>query len=127
MKLVVDTSVLIDHLRGGKHSTVIFDRIEKQNAELFIPTIVIFELFSGKSAQDKSTAHKITELIYDFKRIDLREEIAILAGELNRKIGKHISPQDYIVAGSALLIGGTVLTLNIKHFEQIPHLVLYPL
>ena len=89
--------------------------------------IVIFELFSGKSAQDKSTVVEITELIHDFKRVDLGEEIAILAGELNRKIGKHISPQDYIVAASALSIEGSVLTLNRKHFEQIPHLFLYPL
>lgn len=127
MKLVVDTSVLIDHLRGGKYSVVIFDRIEKQSAELLIPTIVIFELFSGKSAQDKLIMAEITELIHDFKRIDLSEEIAILAGELNRKTGKQISPQDYIIAASALSIGGAVLTLNTKHFEQIPHLSLYPL
>ena len=127
MKIVVDTSILIDYFRGGSIGDRLFDRIEKQKGEFFIPTIVIFELFSGKSSSNPSVALKITNFISDFKRIDLTEEVAMRAGELHRQIGKQISPQDYIIAASALELGAVVLTLNKKHFEQIPHLSLYPL
>ena len=127
MKLVVDTSILIDYLRGGKIGSELFDRIEKQNGELFIPTIVIFELFSGKSSDNHSVLIKITNFIHNFKRIDLTEEIAIRAGKMYKQLGKQIGPQDYIIAASALEIGGTVVTLNKKHFQNIPGLPLYPL
>lgn len=127
MKLVIDSSVLIDYLRGGTTADQLFNRIEKQNAELFIPTIVIFELFSGQSSENPLTRNKIINLIRDFHRIEFTEELAIHAGELYRKLGKHISPQDYIIAASALELNAQVVTLNKKHFEQIPHLALYPL
>ncbi|MBI2327889.1 type II toxin-antitoxin system VapC family toxin [Candidatus Curtissbacteria bacterium] len=122
MRLVIDSSILIDYLRGGIIAKQLFDAIEKQNHELFIPTIVIFELFSGTSTNNPLVRRTIMNLISDFERIELTEEIAIRAGELYRQTGKHISPQDYIIAASALEIGGTVVTLNKKHFKEIPHL-----
>ncbi|MBI2039880.1 type II toxin-antitoxin system VapC family toxin [Candidatus Microgenomates bacterium] len=125
MKTVFDTSIFIDYLRGGTISDEVFDQIEKQNAQLFIPTIVIFELFSGNSTKNSSVRIKITNMIQSFKRIELTEEIAMMAGKLYREIGKQVSTQDYIIAASALSIGASVLTLNQKHFQQIPGLDLY--
>ena len=125
MKLVIDTSVLIDYLRGTSFGKQLFDEVEKQDSELFIPTIVIFELFSGASSKNLLVKTKIINFIQHFKRIELTETIAISAGELYRQTGKQIGPQDYIIAASALEIGATVLTLNKKHFEQIPGLAIY--
>lgn len=127
MKIIIDSSVLIDSLRGGKDGDLIFDKIEKLDAEIFIPTIVIFELFSGQSSKNSSIRAKITNLIRNFKRIELTEEIAVRAGTLYRQFGKHIGVSDYIIAASALDLGGTVVTLNRKHFEQIPGLDLFDL
>ena len=127
MKLVIDTSVLIDNLRGGIVWKTIVDDIESKNAELFMPTIVVFELFSGRSSQDSSMVNKINKLLEKFQRIELTEKIAKRAGELYRDISKTLEVPDYIIAASALSIGGTVVTLNKKHFEQIPGVSLYPL
>ncbi len=125
MKIVFDTSIFIDYLRSGRIGEDLFDQIEKQNAQLFIPTIVIFELFSGSSTKNPSIRIKITNMIRNFKRIELTEEIALMAGKLYREIGKQVGTQDYIIAASALSIGASVLTLNQKHFQQIPGLDLY--
>lgn len=65
--------------------------------------------------------------ISQFERIDLNEYIARLAGELSRDAKQHIQAPDYIIAACALQINATVLTLNKKHFEQIPKINLYPL
>lgn len=127
MKVIVDTSVLIDYLRGGTTGKQLFDRIEKQDGLLFIPTIVIFELSSGQSMNKPSVRQVTIDFLRSFKRIELTEEIAMHAGVLYRQLGKHISPQDYIIASSALGVGGLVLTLNKKHFQQISHLNIYPL
>src|SRR3989304_6209010 len=114
MRIIIDSSVFIDSLRGGKAGNVIFNKIEKLDAEIFIPTIVIFELFSGKSSKNSLIRAKITNLIRNFKMVELTEEIAIRAGGLYRKFGKHIGVSDYIIAASALDLGGKVATLPRK-------------
>ena len=125
MKIVIDSSVLIDYLRGGIIGKKLFDTIEKQNPELFIPTIVFFELFSGTSTKNPSVKTKIINLVQNFKRIELTEEIAIHAGQLYRDNKGQAGVADYIIIASALSIGASVLTLNQKHFEQIPGLDIY--
>lgn len=127
MKIVIDTSILIDLLRGGERWNEFLEEVEKRNLELFIPTIVIYELFSGKSSKDPHVKSVITNLVRDYKRIELTELIAIKAGELSRETTSNIGVSDYIIAASALEIGGTVLTLNKKHFAQIPGLPIYPI
>lgn len=124
MKVVIDTSVIVDCLRGGQKWQEFLTSTEK-DIELFIPTIVILELFSGTSTKKSKIKIVVENLINQFERINLTENIARNAGYLRRAIGIRISPQDYIIAASALDIGGSVLTLNKKHFEQIPNLIVY--
>ena len=126
MKLVIDTSILIDYLRDGPKGEQFFEAA-REEAKFFLPTIVIFELFAGKSTQDANVRQKITAFVKYFERIELTEVIAERAGELYRDVSKTLNVADYIVAASALTMGGTLVTLNNKHFEQIPHLPLYPL
>lgn len=123
MKLVVDTSILIDYLRNGQRGVAFFE--ERKEAKFFLPTIVIFELFSGKSTYDTEVRQKIMTFLKYFQRVELTEEIARRAGELYRDVSKTLQTPDYIIAASALEIGGTVATLNRKHFEEIPNLSLY--
>lgn len=126
MKLVLDTSVLIDHLRGGNTWKRIVAE-GKEDVELFVPTIVIFELFSGQSTHDLSIVAKINQLLHNFQKVELDYNIAKIAGKLFRDTKHRIQVSDYIIAASALSINATVLTLNQKHFEQIPSINLYPL
>lgn len=126
MKIIVDSSIIIDYLRGGKKWDEFMDFIEK-DTQLFLPTVVIFELFSGNSTRNGRKLREMIAFIHEFQRIDLNENIAKVAGELFRDGKIKIQAADYIIAASALEIGGAVLTLNQKHFQQIPHLPLYPL
>lgn len=127
MKVVIDSSILIDILRGGNTADTLFHTMEKDNPEIFIPTIVIFELFSGQSSKDSAIQSKIKNLIRGFTKIEFTEELAIRAGELYRQFGKQIGVSDYIIAASTLELQATLVTLNAKHFGQIPTLNLYPL
>lgn len=126
MNVVIDTSILIDYLRGGTKWKE-FIITAPREAELFLPTIVIFELYCGQSSKKQSTKDDMTSLFKKFQQIDINDRIAKRAGELYRDIGKHISAQDYIIGASALEIGATVVTLNTRHFEKIPNLQIYPL
>lgn len=126
MKIVIDTSILIDYLRGGNAWHNFLMGVE-QDAQLFLPTIVVYELFSGKSSKKALVSEDIFVLIKKFKKIELDAAIAKRAGELYRDLGIHLGAQDYIIAASAFSIDAAVLTLNTKHFEQIPNLRLYSL
>lgn len=67
---------------------------------------------------------KIKNILHYLQRVELTEEIAKRAGELYRDISKTLQVPDYIIAASALTLGGRVLTLNKKHFQQIPGLAI---
>lgn len=124
MKLVVDTSILIDHLRGGDTWLDCLNRV-KEDATLYIPTIVIFELFSGKSTARPDVAKRIRDVLNQFQRVELTEAIAHRAGELYRDITHTLGVPDYIIAATALDIGADVVTLNRKHFTKVPGLRIY--
>ena len=124
MKLVLDTSIIIDYLRNGQTGINFFDNIA-EDVIFFIPTIVIFELFSGKSTINPEKLNKILDFMESFQRVELTETIAQRAGELYRDISTTLQVPDYIIAASTLEIGGEVVTLNKKHFMEIPNLKLY--
>lgn len=126
MKLVVDTSILIDYLRGGIRWEKLLNELE-EGTEIYLPTIVIFELFAGKSSAKPEMVKKIRRLISLVKQINLTESIAKKAGEMYRDVTTVLDIPDFIIASSALSINAEVITLNRKHFEKIPGLDLYPL
>jgi len=124
MKCIVDTSILIDYLRGGSQWQN-FLLNAPRDTEIYLPTIAILELFTGKSTKNRLEEQRIMEVVKKLQRVDLTEKIAYRAGKLLRDTGKHIDPIDYIIAASALEIGGEVLTLNTKHFQKIPGIETY--
>jgi|SRR3989344_835712 len=124
MKLVIDTSVLIDYLRGGMKWEELLGKLEK-DAEIYLPTIVIFELFSGKSTAKQETASKINDFLGFFQKVELTERIAKRAGELFRDMNKNLGAPDYIIAATALELNAMLVTINTSHFKQIMHLTLY--
>lgn len=126
MKLVLDTSIIIDYLRDGKKGVEFFDK-ERVISEFYLPTIVIFELFSGKSTQNFTALEIVNDFIKFFQRIELTESIAEQAGKIYRDVSTSLQVPDYIIAASALEVNATVVTLNKKHFEQIPNISIYPL
>jgi predicted nucleic acid-binding protein len=126
MRVVVDTSILIDYLRGGIKWEEFLSKAEK-DVELYLPTIVIFELFSGKSTANPKIAKDINAFITFFQKVELTEKIAKHAGALFRDVNKTLGAPDYIIAATALELHASLVTLNEKHFRQITSLSLYPL
>lgn len=124
MKLIVDTSILIDKLRGGRKWDNFLENLDN-GVELYLPSIVIFELFSGLSSKKTQVSFKIFSFRKFFSEIDLTFEIAKRAGELNRDIAGNLDLPDYIIAASAIEIGAQVVTLNKKHFSKISGVSIY--
>ena len=124
MRFILDTNILIDQLRGGNKWNEFVENIDK-DSEIFIPTIVVFELFLGLSSKKPEIAKKINNIRLYLQPVDLTWEIAKRAGEIYRDKKKEIEAPDCIIAATAMEIGAQVVTLNKKHFSRIPNLMIY--
>jgi len=124
MKLVLDASILIDKLRGGHRWDAFLDNVDK-TAELFVPSIVAFELYAGNSTKEAKNAKIVANILSFFQLVDLTLEIGIQAGEIYRDITKTLQIPDYLIAVTAISLGGYIVTLNQKHFKQIPGVRIY--
>ena len=124
MKLVIDTSILIDKLRGGRKWDNFLENLD-DGVKLYLPSIVVFELFSGISSRKSEMAKKILGFRKYFFGVDLTWEIARKAAEINRDYPGDLDIPDYIIGATALNLGAEVVTLNIKHFQKIPGVSIY--
>jgi predicted nucleic acid-binding protein len=123
-KIVVDTSVFIDFSRAktGLYSQL-FELFNDGLCELYLPTVVISELWAGRSMSRKSVLSETIKMISKIERVELDEKIAKTAGWLLRK--KQIRGFDAIVAATALELGAEIATQNEKHFKNVQGLRIF--
>lgn len=122
-KVVVDTSIIIDHLRQFKNTKTHLETIlEDTTTELFISTDVIQELFAGKSSKEEEPEGEIRRILGSFKNIDVTPEIAELAGQIMRDSKLTVQFADAAIAATAIINGAQLFTLNKKDFQGIGNL-----
>lgn len=115
---VFDTSVIIDHLRGGIDSaTELVSKVTDGRMTGYISTLTEAELFAGKDTEDKSKREMLAELLERFSRIEVTSNIARTAGDIRRKYGGLLD--DAIIAATAANLNCRLFTKNIKDFKHI--------
>ncbi|MBI2029922.1 PIN domain-containing protein [Candidatus Gottesmanbacteria bacterium] len=124
-RVIIDTSILIDHLRGTSEDFKLLDNLRIQGKiELLIPDIVICELFAGKEARKKKVQENFNKLIEDLSVTGLTINSAKIAGKLIRTYTQIPDPFDFLIAAVAIEQNAYIATHNIKHFKQIPQIKL---
>ncbi len=118
MNILLDTSIIISHLRLDQTKKLL-----ATNTKYYISDITIVELFSGKSIWE-STKKKsqLTQVIKQCTRLPTTLKISQLAGMI--RSGYHTQIPDAIIAATALVHKLPLATLNTKDFTPIPHLKL---
>ena len=133
MGVILDTSVLIE---AERRESEISRFTENRQEEIFgISVITVAELLHGVHRADSTKrrlrrsayVEKIIELfpIYDFEVAAARIYAALWA-ELSRN-GIQIGAHDLIIGSTALSLGFSVATFNLRHFERIEGLEIEPL
>lgn len=124
--VVVDTSIIIDHLRQPVGTDSFFVRIslEYSRQVLAISLITIQEVYTGKSSKEVSIEKSILSSITPLKILPYTYEIAKLAGEILREGKVKIGFADAVIAATAIVNGAELLTLNKKDFAGIEDLEL---
>ena len=116
-KILVDSDIIIDILRGFKKTVKKVENIF-EGSELYISGITEMEVFAGKDAENSQKRKMMEKLLSKFKKINPNNEIFKTAGEFKRKY--NISPPDCIIAATAYLINAELWTRNITDFEKVP-------
>ena len=98
--VVIDSDVLIDHLRGFPGAKTFLSFFFGNNYTGMISTITAMELLSGKSASEEAGRKKIERLLSLFKAVDVTFSIAEKAGEIRRQYSTN--PIDSLIAAVAL-------------------------
>lgn len=117
MRTVVDTSVIIDVLRG--ESAALHTLREARSAgALYASEVTRLEVLAGmRPAEERATR----TLLDAFAWIALDEQVAEIAGELGRRWlpgNRGIDAADLAVAATVLQVDGRLLTRNVKHFPM---------
>ena len=125
--VVLDSSVIIDHLRLKKGPESLFERFATADEALAVSTITITELFSGRSTLIEEERKVVEFILYgsELRLLEFSSSIARLAGEIRRDTLPKITLADAGIAGTAISYNASLATLNIKDFINIAGLNLF--
>jgi tRNA(fMet)-specific endonuclease VapC len=128
MRLLLDTNPCI-HLINETHKDTHarFKTALSQGAEIFLSSLVVFELWYGvaKSHPNRraENARKLRIFLTGpFTELAFTAEDALVAGEIRANlaaVGTPIGAYDLLLAGQAMRGGLTVVTANISEFSRV--------
>ncbi|MCL6638679.1 MAG: type II toxin-antitoxin system VapC family toxin [Firmicutes bacterium] len=124
--LLLDTSVLIDHLREYKPATDFIETVFFSGVPVTISVVTELELYAGKSVENPAIEEAVIKLLDLFKVLPVTSNIARQAGRLLRR-HRHqgLTPIDAIIAGTAIEHNANLITRNTKHFRMIKGILVF--
>ncbi|MBM3211557.1 type II toxin-antitoxin system VapC family toxin [Candidatus Poribacteria bacterium] len=123
IKLLIDTDILIDSLKGIKAAK---DLLRTKEIDLFCSILSKKELLS-KSGLRESERKRIVSLLSRMKVLRVDDDINRKYESLIKKYGENPDLiADYIIAATAWSKKLPLLTRNKKHFEHIQEITLTP-
>ncbi|MDA8337578.1 MAG: type II toxin-antitoxin system VapC family toxin [Peptococcaceae bacterium] len=124
MKILVDTNIIIDHLRKVPQASRVLTEVENGSFEGLISVITVLELRSTRAMTDErfETVRKLLD-IFDVIPVNLP-----IAQDAGRYVSKYrashgLEPVDAIIAATASVNDAALYTVNYKHFRFIEGLI----
>lgn len=122
---LLDTNTLIYFFKGiGDVSNILLSKAPK---DIFIPSIVLYELEVGiaKSTKPKKREIQLETLISKINIVSFGAQEAKAAATIRANLestGHPIGPYDTLIAGTALSNNATLVTHNTKEFKRVKSL-----
>ena len=123
--VVIDTSLIIDHLRQKPENSQLV-KLEARFADerLAISLVTVQELYEGRSVGDKDKEREMVSVLAGLEILPYSYEVAKSAGKLNRNLSRPLDLADAAIAATAISNGAQLATLNKKDFAGIEELEL---
>ena len=118
MRVYVDSDILIWHLRGESRAASLFRRLTKQTGvDLWTGALQRAEVvFFMRPDEEYPTLAFLSR----FKTEPVTQEVVDVGGRMYRewRASHGIDVNDAILAATAALTGGSIYTLNTKHYPM---------
>ena len=115
---LLDTTALIDHLRGRSEVVELVTTLAQQGHRLGVCCINVAEIYAGLRQEERARADR---LIDNLEYYEVTREVAKQAGRYRHDFsrrGTTISTADTLVAAAAIAGGATLITANTKDFPM---------
>jgi tRNA(fMet)-specific endonuclease VapC len=122
MIYIFDTNMVSYLIKGS--SPALKDRVlEHESGELTVSTLVCAELLYGvKKKGNRAIEKKVHAFLDRIQKIDFDSRAAAAYAGIRtelEKMGMPLDNMDMLIAASALAVGATLVTHNVKHFSRI--------
>ena len=125
MKLLIDTSEIIEFVRLKATEQTLLYKLAKAEHELLVSIVTHTELYSGKSIWEREEARQeLEKLLRGITILPYDLELSMEAGRL-KVVYNHPDLVDCIIAATAALHNLPLATLNTKDFVQIGEVELF--
>lgn len=118
-RLLLDTSVLVAHLRGEESAAVFILRSLSEGNSLHTSCVNVAEVEAGVRPHERKAARALLDRL---GYLDTTPEAAGRAGRYQSSFatkGLTIPTPDALVAGTARAHGAVLVTHNVKHFPML--------
>ena len=122
-RILIDTSVVIDHFRKKNKEKSLLYELLKENT-LFLSAISKFEFLVGAK---QNQIRQIENTIEAFYILSFNSYVANIASDIAKNLkakNQVIEFRDIFIAATAVANNMSLSTLNVKHFEKIDELEL---
>lgn len=116
MRYLIDTNIIIDHLRGDSKATSFLEEIENKGIKASISVITEYELLVYPPLTHKQQ-EDIIAFIEIFAILNITSSIVRIAARFRRIYKTDIV--DSLIAATAYKNKSILITRNIKHFNNI--------
>ncbi len=119
MTTVVDTSVLIDHLREDDRAHAALRQARKIDQRVSASVLTKVEILAGMRPSERERTRRLLDSI---EWLEVDDDLAERAGDLAaRYLRSHpgIEAVDYVIAATVQRLGAFLLTRNLKHFPML--------
>lgn len=116
--ILVDSDVLIAHLRGTPEARDWLLRARRDSGRLAISAVTVTEVAGGMRPNE---TRQVTRLIASMDVFPVTAQVAWAASELMRTYRQShsgIGLGDYLIAATAVTDGLQLATLNVRHFPM---------
>ena len=120
MRIVLDSSFLIDHLLGDAAARSRMAKIFEDGDEPYVTDVIVCEVRAGLRAEDE---HYLIGLLEPLEFVQPGPDQAMTAGRWRAELrarGRTLSLPDALIASSADSLSAAVLTRNTRDFAMTP-------
>jgi len=120
--VVLDTSIIIDHLRQPPEKSKLIKMFKISSEDCGLSLVSVQELYEGESTKKDEEERYLLSTLTQIEILPYTYDVAKLAGQIARDLGRPIDLADAAIAATAILNGAQLFTLNKKDFQGIKNL-----